>query len=168
MILYSKIISKNIIQFGGNFLFFFLVLVIMLDPTNTVLHLKDVFFVLLVGYNIVFFKPDFRYLFHIGVIYFVIALCFIIAEIQGSLIVYDEVIAVCKSFSPLVLLLWIRHYNPNGKSAELGVIDAPGNLEIVMLSPSVCAAEKQALAIVSNIRIISKKNCIFYLFQLET
>jgi hypothetical protein len=64
MNLYSIIISKNIIQFGGNFLFFFLVLVIMLDPTNTVLHLKDVFFVLLVGYNIVFFKPDFRYLFH--------------------------------------------------------------------------------------------------------
>ena len=82
--------SKNIIQLGGNILFFFLVLVIMLDPTNTVLHLKDVFFVLLVGYNIVFFKPDFRYLFHIGVIYFVIALCFIIAEIQGNNIVYEE------------------------------------------------------------------------------
>ena len=108
---YSMINCKNIIQFGGNLLFFLLVLVIMLDPTNTVLHLKDVFFVLLVGYNIVFFKPDFRYLFHIGVIYFVIALCFIIAEIQRNNIVYEEVIAVCKSFSPLILLLWIRHYN---------------------------------------------------------
>ncbi len=101
----------HIVQAGGDFLFFLLILVVMLDPTNTVLHLKDVVFILLVGYNCAFFKPDFTYLPHILTVYGVVFLCSIFGEMQGSNIDEEMLSGIIKGFSPLVLLLWVKHYD---------------------------------------------------------
>lgn len=95
----------------GNVLFTLLILVIMLDPTNTALHLKDIFFVALVAYNIAFYKPDLRYVPHLVLVFTMVILCYVFAEIQQNHIDYDELLAVFKSMSPLVLLLWIKHYD---------------------------------------------------------
>ena len=101
----------NLIQLGGNVLFFLLILVIMLDPTNSVLHLKNVVFILLVGYNIIFFKPDFTYLPHILLIFGTLFLGYVLAEMQMNAVDMEVFGGVVKGFSPLILLLWIRHYN---------------------------------------------------------
>lgn len=101
----------NLIQLGGNTLFFLLILVIMLDPTNSVLHLKNVVFILLVGYNIVFFRPDFTYLPHILLIFGTLFLGYVLAEMQMNAVDMEVFGGVVKGFSPLLLLLWIKHYN---------------------------------------------------------
>lgn len=101
----------DLIQLGGNVLFFLLILVIMLDPTNSVLHLKNVVFILLVGYNIVFFKPDFSYLPHLLTIFATIFLCYVLAEMRLIPVDMETLSGVVKGFSPLVLLLWVKHYN---------------------------------------------------------
>lgn len=101
----------NLVQLGGNILFFLLILVIMLDPTNSVLHLKNVVFVLLVGYNIVFFKPDFSYAPHLLTIFATILLCYVFAEIRMIPVDTETMTGVLKGFSPLLLLLWIKHYD---------------------------------------------------------
>lgn len=95
----------------GNFLFLMLILAIVLDPTNTVLHLKDVFFILLVGYSAVVFKPDMRYSIHILLIYTAVFASYFFAEMQGNVVDMDKFVAILKSFAPLFMLFWIRHYN---------------------------------------------------------
>lgn len=99
------------IQKGGDALFLLMVLIVMIDPTNTVLHLKDVTFVALVGYNCVFFKPDFSYLPHILLIYAVVLLGCLFGEMQLSNIDEEMLLGIVKGFSPLVLLLWVRQYD---------------------------------------------------------
>lgn len=101
----------NIKQQIGNALFFLLILAIVLDPTNTVLHLKDVFFVLLVGYSAVVFKPDFKYVLHILLVLGAVLAAYVFGEMQGSIIDNDKFVAVLKAFSPLVMLLWVRNYD---------------------------------------------------------
>lgn len=101
----------DIKQMTGNFLFLMLILVIVLDPTNTVLHLKDVFFILLVGFNIMAYKPDFRYVTHILLIYTAVFASFFFAEIQGNVIDMEKFVSILKAFAPLFMLPWISHYN---------------------------------------------------------
>ncbi len=103
--------SEKLIQQGGNFLFSLLIFAIVFDPTNTILHLKDVFFVLLVMYNIAFFKPNLTYLVHICVIFAVVFTCYVFAEMQQNLLTFEDLFAVFKSFAPLILLFWIHRYN---------------------------------------------------------
>ena len=78
----SEIFTHRAIQTIGNILFFLLILVLMVDPGNAILHLKDKIFVCFVGYNILFLKPDIRYLAFILPIYLVIAICFVLSTIQ--------------------------------------------------------------------------------------
>ena len=94
----------------GNALYFLLIFVIMLDPTNTVLHLKDIVFVLLVGFNCLVYKPDFSYLPHILTVYAVVFACFVIGEMQGSHIDEEMLMGTVKGFAPMVLLLWSPYY----------------------------------------------------------
>ncbi len=98
-------------KWGGNTLFFLFILVVMLDPTNTVLHLKDKAFVLLVAYNMVFFRPSFRFLPHILIVLFGVTIAFVLGIIQVNGVNYDEVLSIYKAFSPLILLLWVHHYD---------------------------------------------------------
>ena len=44
--------NNKYIRMGGNFLLFILMFIVMLDPTNSVLHLKNLAFVALLGYSI--------------------------------------------------------------------------------------------------------------------
>ncbi len=83
----------------------------MVDPTNSILRLKEVFFILLLGYNIVFFKPDLKLLWPVSVIYFVIFCSYLFCVVSGGVIVHEELFAVFKAFAPLFLLPWVRHYN---------------------------------------------------------
>lgn len=103
--------DKTIIQKGGNFLYLMLILTIMIDPGNSILHMKDVFFILLVAYNCVFFKPDFTYVPHLLAIVSAIMICTVISEAEQSYIDQDFYMATIKGFSPLVLLLWSPHYD---------------------------------------------------------
>ena len=103
--------TERIIQWGGNFLFSLLAFVIIFDPTSTILHLKDVFFVLLVAYNIFFFKPNLKYIPHLLIFVSVPLLCYVFAEMQGNVVDQEKFVAVLKSFAPLVMLLWIHRYN---------------------------------------------------------
>jgi hypothetical protein len=80
----SEIFTHRAIQTIGNILFFLLILVLMVDPGNAILHLKDKIFVCFVGYNILFLKPDIRYLAFILPIYLVIAICFVLSTINTS------------------------------------------------------------------------------------
>jgi hypothetical protein len=83
----------------------------MVDPTNTILRLKEVFFILLLGYNIAFFKPDLKLLWPITFIYCAIFCSYICCVITGEVIVHEELFAVFKAFAPLLLLPWVKHYN---------------------------------------------------------
>ena len=103
--------DRNIIQWGGEVLYFMLILVIMLDPTNSVLHLKDVFFILLVGYNCAFYKPDLSYLPHIFGIYSIIMLSYIFGQMQGCVVDEEMLMGTIKGFAPLFLLLWSPYYD---------------------------------------------------------
>ena len=111
MLHWKTLTPADWVRKGGEALFLLLVLVVMIDPTNTVLHLKDVVFVALVGYNSVFFKPDFSYLPHILVVFAVVFLGMILGEMQLSNIDEEMLFGILKGFSPLVLLLWVRHYD---------------------------------------------------------
>ena len=102
---------ENIIRLGGNILFSIMIFLIMFDPTNTILGLKDISFVLLVGYNIVFFKPDFSYIPHILMVYGVILTSYTFAEMQMNRLDFQMLFGAIKGFSPLFLLLWCRQYN---------------------------------------------------------
>ena len=95
----------------GNFLFVLLALNIMLDPANCVLHLKDVCFVAFVGYNILAYKPDWKMLIPIGMVFTAFMVAYVFAEMQMMALNYDKVLAVAKSLAPLVALLWIRRYD---------------------------------------------------------
>ena len=107
----DKLRPGNLIRQVGNALFFLLLLVLMVDPGNAILHLKDKVFVLFVGFNMVFFKPDFRYLAVIVPVFCVIFLCYLLAVMQENNVDYDFFLGIVKGFAPLVLLLWVRHYD---------------------------------------------------------
>lgn len=95
----------------GSFLFFLLILVIMLDPTSTILHLKDKVFVVLVGYNILFFRPSFRFVPQLVAVMAMVATSYLIACLQGNIVNLEGLTDIAKAFSPLILLLWVHHYD---------------------------------------------------------
>lgn len=95
----------------GNALFMLFILVLTLDPTGAILHMKDVFFALLVGYNVVCFRPDYTKLPFVIAAFSVVVLTWIFAVIQEVNIDLDGTFAILKSFAPMILLLWIREYD---------------------------------------------------------
>lgn len=106
-----KLDNIDWVKMGGNILFSLLVFIIMVDPTNSVLHLKDILFILLVGYNILFFKPDFSLLPLILGVYIALMLSLIFSEMQATHIDMVFFIGMLKAYAPLILLLWVRHYD---------------------------------------------------------
>lgn len=86
-------------------------LVITIDPTNTITHLKDIVFVLLVGYNIALFKPDFRLLPQFLCIVCPVFIGYVFAEMQMNNVGNDELFAAFKSIAPFILIFWARYYN---------------------------------------------------------
>ncbi len=90
---------------------FLFILVLMLDPTSTILHIKDKVFIVVVAYNIVFFRPSFRYLPHIMLVFAAVTCSLVSGMLQGNGVDMDEALAVYKAFAPLILLLWVHHYD---------------------------------------------------------
>ena len=102
---------NNTVQVAGNVLFFLLLFVMMVDPGNAILRLKDILFILFFGFNVVFYKPEWRNLIFIVPVYLVIFIAYLFSVIQQTPIDYIYFTAALKGFAPLTLLLWIRHYN---------------------------------------------------------
>ncbi|MCD7721023.1 MAG: hypothetical protein LUI09_02215 [Prevotellaceae bacterium] len=98
-------------QWGGNVLFTLFFLVLMLDPTGTVLSVKDKVFALLVAYNLFFFRPSFRFFPHIVIVYVAVTCSFISGQLQGNEMDMDLAFSIYKAFIPLILLLWAHHYD---------------------------------------------------------
>lgn len=95
----------------GNALFMLFILILTLDPTSAILHMKDIFFVLLVGYNAVCFRPDYSKLPLIIAAFSVVVVAWVFATVQDVILDMDATIALVKSLTPMVLLLWIREYD---------------------------------------------------------
>lgn len=122
----------------GNILFSLLIWVIIFDPTNSVLHVKDLVFILLTGYCIITYKPDLKYITHIVMLIVPITASYIIAEMQQSVVDYDILQARYKSLIPLILLLWIKHFDV----VRLMIIPTcAGALFIVILYAFACSSE---------------------------
>lgn len=102
---------KDLVQQVGNVLFSLFLLVLMLDPGNAILHLKDKFFILFLGYNLLFLKPDLRFLLPIFTVFALLFFGFIMGNVQGNPIDLTYMSGVFKGVSPLVLLLWVKHYD---------------------------------------------------------
>ncbi len=102
---------QKLIKWGGNTLFFLFILVVILDPTATVLSLKSKTFVLLVAYNAIFLRPSFRFLPHIIAVYVAVVVAYIIGMLQQQPCEMSDFVDTALAFSPLLLLLWVHHYN---------------------------------------------------------
>lgn len=103
--------NNKYIRMGGNFLLFILMFIVMLDPTNSVLHLKNLAFVALLGYSIVFYKPVLDYLPYIIMPFVAIVFSYISATVMGNPVDVEFFMGTIKGFSMLLLLLWVPYYN---------------------------------------------------------
>lgn len=103
--------TNSMIAKIGDFLFSILLFVLMLDPSNAILHLKTPVFILFLGFNILFYKPNPSRLLPLFAVFSVLFGGVIMATVQNNRI--DEVYlsGVFKGFSPLLLLPWIHHYD---------------------------------------------------------
>lgn len=105
-------VSRNsIIDKVASFLFFLLLLAVMVDPTNVVFHLKDIAFIVLVMFNIVFYKPVLTYLPYIFLPYVALVLSYISSTLLGTPIDNSFFMGMMKGFSMLILLLWVPYYD---------------------------------------------------------
>ena len=109
MIIHS--ITDNIKKQIGNLFFWLLIFVILFDPTGTILHKKDLMFVLVVAFNILFYTPDWSKLPWILLLFCAITIPYLISCMRMTLVDETEVLAVYKAISPVLLLLWIRNYD---------------------------------------------------------
>lgn len=103
--------GRKWIDRGGNFLFSLLIFVILIDPVNTIFRLKDVLFVLLVGYCAVFYKPSVRYVPQILAVLAMMVVGYLSGEIQGNTMDNEFLVGCFKSIAMLVLLLWVPRFN---------------------------------------------------------
>ena len=95
----------------GNWLFVLFILILTVDPTSSLLHMKDIMFILLVAYNMVCFRPDFSKLPLIIALFSAVIFSWISGTIQEVELDMEETFAVLKAVSPTVLLLWVREYD---------------------------------------------------------
>lgn len=106
-----KVSRNSIIDKVASFLFFLLLLAVMVDPTNVVFHLKDIAFIVLVMFNIVFYKPVLTYLPYIFLPYVALVLSYISSTLLGTPIDNSFFMGMMKGFSMLILLLWVPYYD---------------------------------------------------------
>ena len=103
--------KAGLIQSVGNFLFMLLVLVFVVDPTSTIFGVKNVVFALLFLYSLVFFKVDWSKLVYFLIPVIAVTLSWILALIRGHHVDADALKDIYIAFVPLLMLLWIDHYN---------------------------------------------------------
>lgn len=103
--------KEGLIKKIGDGLFSLLILLFLIDPTNTIFHLKNIVFLLFFLFNVVFYRADYA-----GVRYFfyavsAVSISFIVANLRGTIIDLVELKAIYTAFAPLLLLPWIDRYN---------------------------------------------------------
>lgn len=103
--------TNQIVKSIGNVLFLIFIFILFVDPTNSILHKKDIIFVILVTYCLLFFKPDLSKLPFIGALLIAILVPYLISIISMRNIDFEDSMAVFKSIAPSVLLLWIREFD---------------------------------------------------------
>ncbi len=135
-----KLTWPTIRQWGGNTLLFLFILVVMLDPTNTILGVKDKVFILLVAYCMVFYKPSLRFLPHLLFVFVSVACSFCLGHMQsGGAVDMEEVLSICKAFSPLILLLWVHHFN----FVKVSIVPAMLTALVVLVIYCCCAYDEK-------------------------
>lgn len=103
--------KPDLIQLVGNYLFMLLIFLFVADPTNTIFGLKNVAFVILVLYSAVFMKIEWSKLVYFLIPIIVVSISWVIALMQGEYVDLMVLKDLYFSFSPLLLLLWIKQYD---------------------------------------------------------
>ena len=91
-----------------NFFIGIFTFVLIVDPTNTIFKIKDVFFILFITTCLILFdKVNYNFLKLLIGIYLIVILTFIFGYIRNYNFDYSSTLLVFKGFAPLIFLLWI-------------------------------------------------------------
>lgn len=102
---------NTLLQMIGNMSLFLFIAVVMIDPTNTLFHAKELTFALLMLFSVVRYQPDLTYIPHILIIVSALFLGYLSAEMQGNSMDNDMLWGTFKNIAPLALLPYIRNYD---------------------------------------------------------
>ena len=95
----------------GNILLWIFLLLLMLDPTNTIFHKKDIVFCLVMAYNLIFLKPDLSKLPYVVIFICSVSIPYIISCMLMTPSDEDETLAIFKASAPVLLLFWVKNYD---------------------------------------------------------
>ena len=95
---------NTLLQMIGNISLFLFIAVVMIDPTNTLFHAKELTFALLMLFSVVRYQPDLTYIPHILIIVSALFLGYLSAEMQGNSMDNDMLSGTFKNIAPLALL----------------------------------------------------------------
>ncbi len=112
----------GVVSFAGRTLLFLLLLVVMLDPSGSVLHAKNALFVLFLLFNVVFYKPEGKLVPYVLAPYVALVFSFTSSQMLSTQISWDFFLGMMKGFSMLFLLPWIHHYNVTGAAKASSVV----------------------------------------------
>jgi len=112
---------NNCVSRVGTILMGLFLFIVMIDPTNTILHKKDIMFLLVVAYNVFAYKPKISNLPYIIIMFCAVAIPWVLSLMRMIPNDETEVLAAFKSISPVILFLWADRYDVI-KIARLPVI----------------------------------------------
>ncbi len=112
----------GVVPFVGKTLLFLLLLVVMLDPSGSVLHAKNGLFVLFLLFNLVFYKPNGKLIPYVAAPYVALVFSFTSSQLLSTQISSEFFWGMMKGFSMLLLLPWIHHYNVTGAAKASSVV----------------------------------------------
>lgn len=104
---FSNLKGNNIVTYLGNVLFFLFIFIVLIDPTNTVLHKKDISFLILTIYCLLSQKPNVKMLIPIFTMFTAFCIPWVLEEARCTNYDTDEALALLKSMSPIIILLWV-------------------------------------------------------------
>lgn len=103
---HSKLVSNT-----GSILIGLFIFIVIIDPTNTILHKKDIAFILVVVFNLITYKPNVGKLPYIIILFCAIAIPWIMSTIRMIPNDETEVMGAFKSIAPILLLFWTDRYD---------------------------------------------------------
>ena len=112
----------GVVSFAGKTLLFLLMVVVMLDPSGSVLHAKNALFVLFLLFNILLYKPDGKLLPYVLAPYVALVFSFTSSQLLSTQISSEFFWGMMKGFSMLFLLPWVHHYNVTAAAKASSVI----------------------------------------------
>lgn len=103
---HSKLVSN-----AGSILMGLFIFIVMIDPTNTMLHKKDIVFILVVVFNLIAYRPNVSKIPYIIILFCGVAIPWLMSQMRMNAYDESEVLGAFKSISPIILLLWIDRYD---------------------------------------------------------